>query len=108
MRPWGKSRSWVRIETGGCSHRRGSHWYKREQHTPQRDLGLLDRHGERDPAERYQRRQCDRDLCDNHGRVDAPIMIAGEEVKWVRVAASYGGDSTFTYITNSGREVVAM
>ncbi len=39
--------------------------------------------------------------------LDAPILIAGEEVKWVRVAASYGGDSTVTYITNSGREVVA-
>lgn len=36
--------------------------------------------------------------------LDAPIMIEGEEVKWVRVAAPYGGGSTVTYITASGRE----
>ena len=28
-----------------------------------------------------------------------PIMIGGEEVKWIRVGASYGGGSTVTYIT---------
>ncbi len=36
--------------------------------------------------------------------LDAPIMIEGGEVKWVRVAAPYGGGSTVTYITSSGRE----
>ncbi len=36
-----------------------------------------------------------------------PIYAEGEEVKWVRVAATYGGPSTVTYITASGREVPA-
>ncbi|MFQ5804190.1 MAG: hypothetical protein ACE5JQ_14970 [Candidatus Methylomirabilales bacterium] len=36
-----------------------------------------------------------------------PIFAEGEEVKWVRVAATYGGGSTVTYITASGKEVRA-
>ncbi len=39
--------------------------------------------------------------------LEAPMMIAGEEVKWIRVAASYGAKSTVTYITESGREIAA-
>lgn len=35
----------------------------------------------------------------------SPTMIGGEEVKWVKVAATHGGNSSVTYITASGREV---
>jgi len=35
----------------------------------------------------------------------APMMIGEEEVKWIRVGAVYGGPSTLTYITASGKEV---
>ena len=35
----------------------------------------------------------------------APLMIGEEEVKWIRVGAVYGGESTVTYITESGKEV---
>jgi hypothetical protein len=34
-----------------------------------------------------------------------PIYADGEEVKWVRVAATYGGSSAVTYITASGKEI---
>ncbi|MFQ5839703.1 MAG: hypothetical protein ACE5HK_03175, partial [Candidatus Methylomirabilales bacterium] len=34
-----------------------------------------------------------------------PIFADGEEVQWVRVAATYGGRLTVTYITASGREI---
>jgi hypothetical protein len=34
-----------------------------------------------------------------------PLMVAGEPVKAIRVAATYGGGSTLTYITASGKEV---
>ena len=37
--------------------------------------------------------------------LSAPMMIGGEEVKWVRVAATYDGGSSVTYITASGREI---
>jgi hypothetical protein len=36
---------------------------------------------------------------------EPPIMVAGEEVEAIRVAATYGGGSTVTYITASGKEV---
>lgn len=36
-----------------------------------------------------------------------PIYAEGEEVRWVLVAASYGGGSTVTYITASGKEIPA-
>ncbi|MGH2651532.1 MAG: hypothetical protein ACRDHK_10020, partial [Actinomycetota bacterium] len=36
-----------------------------------------------------------------------PIYAEGEEVQWVRVAATYGGTSTVTYITASGKEIPA-
>ncbi len=36
---------------------------------------------------------------------DPPVVVAGEVVKAIRVAATYGGGSTVTYITESGREV---
>jgi hypothetical protein len=34
-----------------------------------------------------------------------PLMIGEEEVKWIRVGATYGGGSSLTYITASGKEV---
>jgi len=37
--------------------------------------------------------------------VTPPIIVAGEVVKAIRVAATYGGGSTVTYITASGKEV---
>jgi hypothetical protein len=36
-----------------------------------------------------------------------PIYAEGEEVKWVRVAASLGGVSRVVFITASGKEVLA-
>jgi hypothetical protein len=37
-----------------------------------------------------------------------PLFAEGEEVKWVRVAATFGGPSTVTYLTASGKEVPAQ
>lgn len=34
-----------------------------------------------------------------------PLMVGEEEVKWMRVGAVYGGESTVMYITASGKEV---
>lgn len=34
-----------------------------------------------------------------------PVFAEGQEVKWVKVAANYGGDSKVTYIAASGKEV---
>jgi hypothetical protein len=39
--------------------------------------------------------------------LDAPTRFAGEPITHVRVAATYGGPSTLTYITASGKEVPA-
>ena len=36
-----------------------------------------------------------------------PIFAEGEEVQWVRVASTFGGGSTVTYITASGKEIPA-
>jgi hypothetical protein len=36
-----------------------------------------------------------------------PIYAEGEEVKWVRVASTFGGGSTVIYVTASGKEVAA-
>ncbi len=36
---------------------------------------------------------------------EPPILVAGEVVKAIKVAATYGGGSTVTYITASGKEV---
>lgn len=36
-----------------------------------------------------------------------PIYADGEEVRWVRVASTFGGGSTVTYLTASGKEVPA-
>ncbi|HYL81991.1 MAG TPA: hypothetical protein VEU07_14325, partial [Candidatus Acidoferrum sp.] len=36
-----------------------------------------------------------------------PIYAGGEEVKWMKVSSTFGGSSTVTYITASGREVPA-
>ncbi len=36
-----------------------------------------------------------------------PLFAEGEEVQWVRVAATFGGGSTVTYITASGKEIPA-
>ncbi len=36
-----------------------------------------------------------------------PIYAEGEEVRWVRVASTFGGGSTLTYVTASGKEVPA-
>lgn len=33
------------------------------------------------------------------------LMIGEEEVEWIKVGAVYGGESTVTYITASGKEV---
>jgi len=37
-----------------------------------------------------------------------PVYAAGEKVKFVRVAANMGGKSSVTYITESGKEVLAV
>ncbi len=39
--------------------------------------------------------------------VGGPVFAEGEEVERVRVAATYGGPSTVTYLTASGREIPA-
>jgi hypothetical protein len=39
--------------------------------------------------------------------LDGPTRFAGERVTHVRVAATFGGTSTVTYITASGKEVPA-
>jgi hypothetical protein len=36
---------------------------------------------------------------------EPPVMVAGDVVKAIRVAATYGAHSTVTYITASGKEV---
>ena len=38
---------------------------------------------------------------------EGPVYAEGEEVKWVKLAAAFGGASTLTYVTASGREVPA-
>lgn len=37
--------------------------------------------------------------------LESPFMIGGEPVEKIRVAARYGGGSTMTYITRSGKEI---
>jgi hypothetical protein len=36
--------------------------------------------------------------------LESPFMIGGEPVEKIRVAARYGGESSITYITSSGKE----
>ncbi|MEO5657886.1 MAG: hypothetical protein ABIO65_02465, partial [Nitrospiria bacterium] len=40
--------------------------------------------------------------------IDAPEYYAGEPVASVRLAATYGGGSRWSYVTRSGREVPIM
>jgi hypothetical protein len=37
---------------------------------------------------------------------EGPLYAEGEEVTHIRVAALLGGQSTLTYVTRSGREIV--
>jgi len=39
------------------------------------------------------------------GSLESPFLIGGEPVEKVRVAAQYGGGSSVTYITRSGKEI---
>jgi hypothetical protein len=39
------------------------------------------------------------------GSLESPFLIGGEPIEKIRVAAQYGGRSSITYITRSGREI---